>query len=101
MPVLLALAAISACIARLSGGDTLRLCNGERVRLVGSKRLSVLALRGAASDPAHGFVAAEIRVGAIMPRPNAQLPSWSGSCPLTGCASIAEDRTVSAAPSPG
>lgn len=36
MPLLLALAdASSACIARVSDGDTIRLCSGERVRLMG------------------------------------------------------------------
>lgn len=36
MVLLLALAlASSACVARVSDGDTIRLCNGERVRLVG------------------------------------------------------------------
>ena len=36
MPLLLALAvAASACVARVSDGDTIRLCSGERVRLVG------------------------------------------------------------------
>jgi endonuclease YncB( thermonuclease family) len=36
VPLLLALAAASsACIARVSDGDTIRLCSGERVRLVG------------------------------------------------------------------
>ena len=36
MPLLLVLAAAtSACVAYVSDGDTLRLCSGERVRLVG------------------------------------------------------------------
>ena len=36
MPLLLVLAAASTvCIARVSDGDTIRLCNGERVRLMG------------------------------------------------------------------
>lgn len=36
MPLLFALAAAaSACVAHVSDGDTIRLCNGERVRLVG------------------------------------------------------------------
>jgi len=36
MSVFIALAAAgSACVARVSDGDSLRLCNGERVRLVG------------------------------------------------------------------
>ena len=36
MPLLLALAAVSsACVAHVSDGDTIRLCSGERVRLVG------------------------------------------------------------------
>ncbi|NLR72888.1 thermonuclease family protein [Novosphingobium sp. ERN07] len=36
MPLLIALsAAASACVARVTDGDSLRLCNGERVRLVG------------------------------------------------------------------
>lgn len=36
LPLLLALAATSsACVARVSDGDTIRLCSGERVRMVG------------------------------------------------------------------
>ena len=36
MSILLALAAAaSACVARVSDGDTIRLCDGERVRLIG------------------------------------------------------------------
>lgn len=35
MPLLLALAAATVCVARVSDGDTIRLCNGERVRLLG------------------------------------------------------------------
>lgn len=36
MSLLIALAAAaSACVARVSDGDTIRLCSGERVRLVG------------------------------------------------------------------
>lgn len=36
MPLLLALAAAaSACVAHVSDGDTIRLCSGERVRLMG------------------------------------------------------------------
>lgn len=35
MSALIVLAAISACVARVSDGDSLRLCDGERVRLIG------------------------------------------------------------------
>ena len=36
MPLILALAAASsACVARVSDGDSIRLCSGERVRLMG------------------------------------------------------------------
>ncbi|MBA4353694.1 MAG: nuclease, partial [Novosphingobium sp.] len=35
MPLLLALAAATICVARVSDGDTIRLCDGERVRLLG------------------------------------------------------------------
>lgn len=35
MPLTLALAAVAACVAHVSDGDTIRLCDGERVRLIG------------------------------------------------------------------
>ncbi|HQS69228.1 MAG: nuclease [Novosphingobium sp. 28-62-57] len=46
MPLLIALAAAaSACVARVTDGDSLRLCSGERVRLSG---IDAPELRGSA-----------------------------------------------------
>lgn len=46
MPLLIVLAAAaSACVARVSDGDSLRLCSGERVRLLG---IDAPELRGSA-----------------------------------------------------
>ena len=52
MSALIVLAAISACVARVSDGDSLRLCDGERVRLAG---IDAPELRGSSQCSARSW----------------------------------------------